>query len=98
MVSDAIENGSDADAFSEILDSGEEEFDPFEALMAAAADTSEPAKVQTDETLFSDADYLYMLLWKYSGRICKPIFLKLSSGSSRADYTLTRQTYIWSCL
>ena len=29
VVSDAIENGSDADAFSETLDSGEAEFDPF---------------------------------------------------------------------
>jgi len=34
VVSDAIESGSDADAFSETLDSGEAEFDPFEALMA----------------------------------------------------------------
>ena len=62
VVSDAIENGSDAAAFSETLDSGEAEFDPFEALMAASADTSEPAKVKNDETLFSDADYLYLAM------------------------------------
>ena len=62
VVSDAIENGSDADAFSETLDSGEAEFDPFEALMAASADTSEPVKVKNDETLFSDTDYLYLAM------------------------------------
>lgn len=62
VILDTIENGSDADAFSEALDSGEEEFDPFEALMAASADTWEPASVKTDETLFSDVDYLYLAM------------------------------------
>ena len=38
VVADAIENGSDETAFSDILDAGEEEFDPFEALMAAAGE------------------------------------------------------------
>ena len=59
VVSGAIENGSDASAFEEILDSGEEEFDPFEALMAASAEGSAPVQVKSDETLFSDQDYLY---------------------------------------
>lgn len=61
VVADAIENGSDETAFSDTLDAGEDEFDPFEALMAAAGETeeveSEPAVV-TDDTLFSDIDYL----------------------------------------
>lgn len=60
VVSDAIENGSDADAFEKTLDSGEEEFDPLEALMAASTENAEPAKVKKDETLFSDIDYLYL--------------------------------------
>ena len=60
VVSDAIENGSDADAFEKTLDSGEEEFDPLEALMAASTEDAEPVKVKKDETLFSDIDYLYL--------------------------------------
>ena len=60
VVSDAIEGGSDADAFAKTLDSGEEEFDPLEALMAASMEDAEPAKVKKDETLFSDIDYLYL--------------------------------------
>lgn len=61
VVADAIENGSDETAFSDILDAGEDEFDPFEALMAAAGETEEvesESDVVTDDTLFSDIDYL----------------------------------------
>lgn len=58
VVSDAIEGGADASAFEDILDSGEEEFDPFEALMAASEENSAPVQVKSDETLFSDIDYL----------------------------------------
>ena len=56
VVSDAIEGGADASAFESILDSSEEEFDPFEALMAASEDDKEPVQVKSDETLFSDID------------------------------------------
>ena len=59
FVSNAIEDGVDADAFSKALDGEEAEFDPFEALMAASAETTDPVKVIDDETLFSDSDYLY---------------------------------------
>lgn len=59
VVSDAIEGGSDASAFESIFDSGEEEFNPFEALMAAATEDSEPVQVKTEDTLYSDIDYLY---------------------------------------
>lgn len=61
VVADAIENGSDETAFSDTLDTGENEFDPFEALMAAAGETEEvegESDVVTDDTLFSDIDYL----------------------------------------
>ncbi len=57
-VSDVIESGSDATAFEDLLDSGEEEFDPFEALMAMSEEDSAPTEVKTDETLFSDIEYL----------------------------------------
>lgn len=61
VVADAIENGSDETAFSDTLDAGEDEFDPFEALMAAAGETEEvesESDVVADDTLFSDIDYL----------------------------------------
>ena len=61
VVADAIENGSDETAFSDTLDAGEDEFDPFEALMAAAGETEEvesESDVVTDDTLFSEIDYL----------------------------------------
>lgn len=58
VVSDAIEGGADASAFERILDSGEAEFDPFEALMAASEEDFAPVQVKYDETLFSDIDYL----------------------------------------
>ena len=58
VVSEAIEGGADASAFEGILDSGEAEFDPFEALMAASEENFAPVQVKSDETLFSDIDYL----------------------------------------
>ncbi len=66
VVVDAIEGGSDADAFEKTLDNGEEEFDPFEALMRAAEQaeekTEEASKTVDDETLFSDMEYLSQAL------------------------------------
>ena len=65
VVVDAIEGGSDEKAFEQTLDSGEEEFDPFEALMAAAAepeDNAPTSEVVTEDTLFSDIDYLTQAL------------------------------------
>lgn len=62
VVSDVIENGSDATAFENMLDSGDDEFDPFEALMAASEEDHTPVQRKTDETLFSDIDYLEQAL------------------------------------
>lgn len=65
VVVDAIEGGSDEKAFEQTLDSGEEEFDPFETLMAAAAepeDNAPTSEVVTEDTLFSDIDYLTQAL------------------------------------
>ena len=70
VVADAIENGSDETAFSDTLDAGEDEFDPFEALMAAAGETEEvesESAVVTDDTLFSDIDYLSNALSYFIG-------------------------------
>lgn len=65
VVVDAIEGGSDEKAFEQTLDSGEEEFNPFEALMAAAAEPEDnvpTSDVVTEDTLFSDIDYLTQAL------------------------------------
>ena len=65
VVFDAIEGGSDEKAFEQTLDSGEEKFDPFEVLMAAAAepeDNAPTSDVVTEDTLFSDIDYLTQAL------------------------------------
>lgn len=65
VVADAIEGGSDENAFTKMLDSEEKEFDPFEALMAAAADSDDDAPTSetvTEDTLFSDIDYLSQAL------------------------------------
>ena len=66
VVAEAIESGSDSAAFEQTLAADEDEFDPFEALMAAAGEATEEEEKQpeiiTDETLFSDIDYLYQAL------------------------------------
>lgn len=62
VVATTIETGSDAEAFAKTLDSGEEEFNPFEALMAEASKEEkheeDTSKTVEDETLFTDKDYL----------------------------------------
>ncbi len=91
VVMDAIETGSDAEAFTKTLDSGEEEFDPFEALMRAAEEAEEKteadSKIVTDETLFSDMDYLYQAL-QYLGQTESHPVEKLSTVSG-LDIKLT---------
>lgn len=61
VIAEAIENEVDADIFGDSLDSGEAEFDPFEMLMAAAAEQENNGEKQqpvNDETLYSDLGYL----------------------------------------
>lgn len=66
VVADAIQKGSDENAFEQTLDASEDDFDPFEALMAAVGETenteSEKSNVVEDDTLFPDIDYLYQAL------------------------------------
>ena len=91
VVMDAIEAGSDADAFTKALDRGEEEFDPFEALMRAAEEAEEKteadSKIVRDETLFSDMDYLYQALQYLGQKESHPVE-KLSTVSG-LDIRLT---------
>lgn len=63
VIAEAIESGSDADTFAQSLDADAQEFNPFEALMAAASETEETTIEQlsetvSDETLFTDKEYL----------------------------------------
>lgn len=66
VVEEAIEGGSDEAAFLQALDADEEEFDPYEAMMAAAGAAEENKITQADavidETLFSDMEYVYQAL------------------------------------
>lgn len=77
VVSEAIENGSDENAFEQSLDASEEDFDPFEALMDAAgeAEDTETAKstVVEDDTLFSDIDYLYQAVTYLNQSESRPV-------------------------
>jgi len=54
----AIESGASPDEFGAQLSKAEEEFDPFEALMAGAAQARPQVQLADDETLFSDIDYV----------------------------------------
>ena len=93
VVIDAIENGSDAQAFENTLDSGEAEFDPFEELMkgAEAAEEKEVEKSKTvsDETLFTDIDYLSQALLYLNQNESHPVD-KLSSVSG-LDIKITEE-------
>lgn len=62
VVAEAIEGGADADAFGETLDKGEEVFNPFKVIINAAEDgpgkAANAAQCVTDDTLFTDMEYL----------------------------------------
>ena len=59
VISQVIEGGSNVSQLEYILDTESSEFDPFEALMAASEEENSPIEVKSEETLFSDLDYLY---------------------------------------
>jgi SNF2 family DNA or RNA helicase len=54
----AIEQGISPDEFGMQLSEEESEFDPFEALMAAAAEKELPPQISEDDTLMSDIEYV----------------------------------------
>ena len=93
VVIDAIENGSDAQAFENTLDSGEAEFDPFEELMKGAEEVEEKevekSKTVSDETLFTDIDYLSQALLYLNQNESHPVD-KLSSVSG-LDIKITEE-------
>ena len=85
VVAEAIEDGADAVAFEQTLDDGEDDFDPFEALMAAAGKAKKESKMSSetviDETLYSDMEYLYQALMYLNQTESHPVErLKTVSG------------------
>lgn len=54
----AIESGMDADEFAKILDTTEEEFDPFELLMGGQDNEEVRVEYSEEETIFSDINYV----------------------------------------
>lgn len=85
VVAEAIEDGSNAVTFEQTLDDRENDFDPFEALMAAAgkAEKEDEKRSETviDETLYSDMDYLYQALMYLNQTESHPVErLKTVSG------------------
>ena len=78
VIAEAIETGADEESFSNILDTGEDEFDPFEMLMAAAGavdekDTTKGAEIVSNDTLYSDIDYLYQALTYLNQKESQPV-------------------------
>lgn len=91
MIAEAIEGGVTEAEFEQTLDEGESDFDPFEALMAAAGEAEKEempqSKIVTDDTLYSDIDYLYYALMFLNQTESHPVEkLKTVSG---LDITLT---------
>jgi superfamily II DNA or RNA helicase len=66
VTASAIESGVSADDFAASLEKSSEEFDPFEALMAAAGKQTNP-DVKEEETLFKDLDYIKAAMPYFSG-------------------------------
>ena len=58
VTASAIESGVTAEAFDLLLDTTNEEFDPFEALMAGEEENENPVQVEDGDTLFTDIDYV----------------------------------------
>jgi SNF2 family DNA or RNA helicase len=67
VTASAIESGIAAEDFDRLLDTTNEEFDPFEALMAGATEYDNPAQVDDSDTLFTDADYVSAVMSYLSG-------------------------------
>ena len=78
VTADAIEAGVSAEDFDRQLDKTNEEFDPFEALMAGASETENPAQAEDDDTLFTDVEYVSAVM-SYLGGADKNAVKKLQT-------------------
>jgi SNF2 family DNA or RNA helicase len=73
FTAEAIENSMSAEAFSEQIDNSSEKFDPFELLMSGIAEDVIPVKLEKDETLFKDIDYLRSAMTYFSQNEHHPV-------------------------
>ena len=85
VLAGALEKGLGEEEFSKIFDASEDDFDPFEAMMAAAgeaeAEDEKKSEIVSDETLFSDMEYLYQALTYLNQAESHPVErLKIVSG------------------
>ena len=85
VLAGALEKGLGEEEFSKIFDASEDDFDPFEALMAAAGEAEvgdeKKSEIVSDETLFSDMEYLYQALTYLNQEERHPVErLKIVSG------------------
>ena len=72
VVTDVIESGSDASSFSDML-SDSAAFNPLEMLMASAAAPDRTTETVSDDTLYSDIDYLYYALTYLNQKESHPV-------------------------
>ncbi len=63
----AMEKGVAPEEFGEQLTQAEDEFDPFEALMAGATEAETAAQVTESDTLFTDVAYVKTAIEHFSG-------------------------------
>lgn len=86
-----IEEGISADEFEKMLDSSEDEFDPFELMMAGMTEDSTKKKAVyeycEDETLFSDLDYLKMAFAQFAEKDTYPV--RELSAKQGVEITMT---------
>ena len=84
VVAETIESGSDSDAFEQTLDAGEDDFDPFEALMAAAGKEEDEDEKKSEIVAVDDSLSVpvYLEMTKSNGA---PLLWVLLSASKESD-------------
>jgi hypothetical protein len=87
VTASAIESGVTAENFSQLLDTKNEEFDPFEILMAGSDETQNTVQAEDDDTLFSDVDYVGAVM-SYLGGADKNAVMKMNTVNG-VEITIT---------
>ena len=78
VTASAIESGVTAEAFDRMLDTTNEEFDPFEALMAGTTENENTVQAEDDDTIFEDIEYVSAVM-NYLGGTDKSAVKKLQT-------------------
>ena len=80
VTASAIESGVAAEEFDLLLDTTNEEFDPFEALMAITEEQEQPTQVDDGDTLYSDMEYVSAVI-DFMGGSDRSVVRKLQAVS-----------------